>query len=83
MPKLVPKPWIPAKAAPWILRDTLVVDPANSVILDGRYDIAIEGGLITSVCPTDEKKALTSTYAPEELESPPVVVNVSGRFICP
>ncbi|KAI0653519.1 hypothetical protein C8Q70DRAFT_1035305 [Cubamyces menziesii] len=83
LPKLVPKPWIPANAPPLILRDTLVVDPANSVILDGRYDITMEGGLITSVCPTDEKKTLTSTYAPEELESPPVVVNVSGKFICP
>ncbi|KAH9889451.1 hypothetical protein C8Q73DRAFT_747893 [Cubamyces lactineus] len=83
LPKLVTKPWIPAEAAPLILRDALVVDPANSALLVGRYDISMEGGLITSVCPADERKPQSPAYASDEQEGVPAVVNVSGKFVCP
>ncbi|KAI0333010.1 hypothetical protein GY45DRAFT_1359935 [Cubamyces sp. BRFM 1775] len=83
LPKLVPKPWVPAKAAPLILRDALVVDPANSTLLAGRYDIIMEDGLIVSLHSTGEVKTQSSMYTPDELEHPPVVVNVSGKFVCP
>ncbi|CDO68853.1 hypothetical protein BN946_scf185035.g6 [Trametes cinnabarina] len=82
LPKLALKPWIPGKAARLVLRDAYIVDPAKGALLNGRFDVTMDDGVIVELQPTAERD--TSTWVRIDPEDPPTIdVSVSGKFLCP
>ncbi|KAL0066039.1 hypothetical protein AAF712_006867 [Marasmius tenuissimus] len=74
LPKLVIKPWVPAKPLSLTLRNALVIDPASGRLLDEKQTLVLKDGYIHSVSKTqdDEKHDQESS-----------VIDLNGLYVCP